>query len=48
MGSHHVLLDRTNGSQYRSTMHTVIHTLTFLADAKAAGLDESELSEIGN
>jgi hypothetical protein len=48
MGSHHVLLDQTNGSQYRSTMRTVIHAPTFLADAKAAGLNESELSEIGN
>ncbi len=28
------------------TMHTVIQTPTFLADAKAAGLDDSELAEI--
>jgi hypothetical protein len=27
-------------------MHTVIHTPTFLADAKEAGLDDNELSEI--
>ena len=27
-------------------MHTVIHTPTFLADAKEAGLGDSELSEI--
>jgi hypothetical protein len=27
-------------------MHTVIHTPTFLADAKAAGVDDSELNDI--
>ncbi|EIM26690.1 hypothetical protein MicloDRAFT_00032400 [Microvirga lotononidis] len=45
-GSHYITLDETTGSHYRCEHAEVIQTPTFLADAKAAALDDAELTEI--